>query len=60
MVIVTGGCIPRLAKLRNTSKQLSALSLFVVERLSNTLRPSSHIAYTHRTPVFCSQRRNGS
>jgi hypothetical protein len=59
-VMVTGGCSPRLANPRNTSQQLSELSLWVVERLSKTLRPSSPIAQTHRTPVLFPQRRKGS
>src|SRR5215510_3911555 len=52
VVIVAGVCSPRFTKSRSTSRQLSELSLWVVERPSNTLRPSTQIAQTHNTPVL--------
>jgi hypothetical protein len=60
VVIVIGVRIPRLTNSRNTSTQLSYLSLLVVERLTQTFRPSSQSAQTQRIPVFCPQRRKGS
>lgn len=60
VVRVTGGGSPRVANPRTTSHQLSELSLLVVERLSQTLRPSSPMAHTHRTPVLFPQRRKGA